>query len=193
MEKASRMSRALPTQPEALLPLAKSGRADALGALLEVYRPYLTLLARVQIGRHLQSKVDEADLVQETYLEAHRSFPRFRGLSVSEFAAWLREILVCRLAMQVRRFFGTQRRNADLERALQQDVERSSRVLDRGLVAPDTSPSQRAHREVIVLRHVEGLPFAEVARRMGRSVDAVEKLWARSLVRLRHNLTQVAE
>ena len=41
------------------------------------------------------------------------------------------------------------------------------------------------YREVLVLRHLEGLTFPEVARRMGRSLDSVEKLWMRGLVRLR--------
>jgi hypothetical protein len=35
------------------------------------------------------------------------------------------------------------------------------------------------YREVIVLRQWEELPFNEVARRMGRSVDSVQKLWIR--------------
>jgi RNA polymerase sigma-70 factor (ECF subfamily) len=64
---------------EHLLPLARTGDNDALGLLLEMYRSYLTLLARYQIGRRLQGKVDAADVVQETFLEAHRDFGQFRG------------------------------------------------------------------------------------------------------------------
>ena len=41
------------------------------------------------------------------------------------------------------------------------------------------------YREVLVLRHLEGLSFAEVSGRMGRSLDSVEKLWVRGLARLR--------
>ena len=41
------------------------------------------------------------------------------------------------------------------------------------------------YREAACLRHLEGLPFPEVARRMGRSQDSVEKLWMRGLARLR--------
>src|SRR5262249_1062122 len=41
------------------------------------------------------------------------------------------------------------------------------------------------YREVLILRHLEGLTFPEVAARMGRSLDSVEKLWARALPRLR--------
>jgi RNA polymerase sigma-70 factor (ECF subfamily) len=38
---------------------------------------------------------------------------------------------------------------------------------------------------VLILRHLEGLRFPDVARRMGRSLDSVEKLWTRALARLR--------
>ena len=41
------------------------------------------------------------------------------------------------------------------------------------------------YREVIVLRNLEGLPFEEVARRMGRTPGAVRILWLRALDRLR--------
>ena len=49
--------------PEQLLGLAQAGDREALGQLLELYGNYLTLLARMQIGRRLQGKVDAADLV----------------------------------------------------------------------------------------------------------------------------------
>jgi RNA polymerase sigma-70 factor (ECF subfamily) len=42
-----------------------------------------------------------------------------------------------------------------------------------------------AYGEVIILRHLEGLPLAAVAARMGRSVDSVKKLWVRGIARLR--------
>jgi RNA polymerase sigma-70 factor (ECF subfamily) len=42
------------------------------------------------------------------------------------------------------------------------------------------------YREVLILRHLECLSFPEVAQRMGRSADAVKKLWTRALDRLRH-------
>lgn len=45
-----------------------------------------------------------------------------------------------------------------------------------------------SYREVIILHQLEDLPFPEVARRMGRSVDSVKNLWLRALPRLRHEL-----
>jgi RNA polymerase sigma-70 factor (ECF subfamily) len=44
------------------------------------------------------------------------------------------------------------------------------------------------YREVLVLRHLEGLTFPEVAARLGRTVDSVRKVWIRGLARLRISL-----
>ena len=41
------------------------------------------------------------------------------------------------------------------------------------------------YREVVVLRHIEGRKMREVADAMGRSVDSVNKLWARAMIQLR--------
>jgi RNA polymerase sigma-70 factor (ECF subfamily) len=46
------------------------------------------------------------------------------------------------------------------------------------------------YRDVIVLRHIEGLPFEAVAERMGRSTGAVRMLWLRALKVLRETLQQ---
>ena len=201
------MSPSTGPDPEQLLCLARMGQTEALGRLLELYRGYLTLLARWQIGRRLQGKVDADDLVQETFLQAHRHFGQFAGATEAEFVSWLRQILAARLADVLRRYLGTRRRDVRLERDLAGELEQSSHVLDRGLLAPHSSPSGSAmrreqalrladaldrlpddYREVLLLRHLEELTFPEVARRMGRSVEAVKKLWARALARLRQSL-----
>jgi RNA polymerase sigma-70 factor (ECF subfamily) len=192
------------TTPDELLRQARSGGTEQLGELLEVYRRYLHLLARIEIGRNLQAKLDASDLVQDTLLEAHRNFPRFEGSSETQFVCWLRRIMAANLANVLRRYLGTQGRDARLERELGVRLDQSSRLLDRGLVDRGSSPSHQAsrreqavlladaleklaadYREVIVLRHLEGLTFPEVSQRMGRSLDSVEKLWVRGLAQLR--------
>jgi len=194
---------------EILLTRARGGDDGALGQLLEQYRPYLMLLARLQIGRHIQGKADGADVVQETFLEAARHFSQFRGGTEAELTAWLRQILSTRLSHLVRHYFGTQARDVRLERTLENDLDQSSRAIDRSLVAVQSSPSQRAsnreqavllsnalndlpedYREVLVLRHLEGLTFPQIAERMGRTVDSVEKLWLRGLTSLRRSFGQ---
>jgi RNA polymerase sigma-70 factor (ECF subfamily) len=201
------MSYQTPADPAQLLVLARAGDGRALGRLLELYRSYLALLARLQIGRRLQGKVDAADLVQETFLEAHRNFVHFQGGTEGELVSWLRHILAGHLAMLVRRYLGTRRRDVRLERELAFELDESSRVLNQCLVAPQSTPSQQAarreqavllanalgrlpedYREVIILRHLEELSFPEVARRMDRTLNSVKNLWARALGRLRRLL-----
>ena len=101
--------------PEQLLAQARAQGGQSLGSLLELYRGYLTLLARLQLGRRLQGKADAADLVQETFLEAHQNWGRFRGTSEGEFLRWLRRILAAQIADLMRRFLGTRRRDVRLE------------------------------------------------------------------------------
>src|SRR5262245_14859197 len=193
--------------PEALLLQAQAGDAEALGTTLEQYRNYLSVLVRLNLGRRLQGKLDASDLVQETFLRAHQHFAQFRGATEREFVNWLRQILAAHLAEVVRRYFGARCRDVRLEERLALDVEQASRVLERGLVGPQSSPSQQvvrrelavvvsnalaelptAYREVLLLHHLEDLSFPEVARRMGRSVDSVKNVWVRALTRLRRSL-----
>ena len=192
---------------EQLIVEARTGEGAALGPLLETYRNYLRLLARLEIGKRLQSKVDESDAVQEVFLNAQRYFPTFRGNAEGQFAHWLREILAGVIANHVRRYLGTQARNVRLEQDIAADLDRSSVMLDRGLAAVQSSPSEQAdrheqamaltnglaalpddYREILVLRHFEGLTFPDAAKRMDRTVNSVEKLWMRALVQLRQQI-----
>jgi RNA polymerase sigma-70 factor, ECF subfamily len=195
------------SDPQQLLHQAKVGDGPALGRLLEMYRAYLIVLARVQIGRRLQGKVDASDLVQEAFLGACRDFPQFRGTTEREFLAWLRQILASLLANLVRHYQGTQRRDVRLERRLTVELDQSSQALNGSLVAGQCSPSQHAMRreqsvllaealgrlpeewrELLILRHLDGLSFPEVAERLGRSVDSLKKQWPRALASLRRLL-----
>ncbi len=203
------MNTAIPTDPAELIRQAHAGDTDALGRLLGSYGNYLNLLARVQVGRRLQGKVDPADVVQETYLEAHRHFPGFRGQSEPEIAAWLRQILAGIISNLVRRYLGTKARDVRLEREVARELDQSSQALDLGFVDPGPTPSKLVasrersvlladalarlpddYRDAIVLRNLQELPFAEVAKRMGRSEDAVQKLWVRALATLRKALDE---
>ena len=171
------------TDPELLLILAKTGYGPALVRLLDRCRLALAEQVRGQVGRRLRVKLDVEDVLQEVSLEACRAIGSFRGNTEGEFHAWLRKIMETVLLNQVRYYFCAQRRDLRRERRFGGDGENSSQWLERGLVAPNTSPTQQAarregaarlaaaletlppaYREVIVLRHLEGLSFPDLAR-----------------------------
>ena len=200
----------MPSDVSQLLVDAQRGSEHARGALLEGYRPYLELLTRVELGRRLQTKVDAGDIVQETFLEAHRHFGNFRGGSEAEFTAWLRAILAGRVSNLVRHYLGTQGRDLRREQGMKVDLDHSSRAMDQGFFALQSTPSQHVsqreqgvllaealsklpadYREVVVLRHFEERTFPEVAEQMGRTVDSVQKLWVRALANLRQAMEEV--
>lgn len=193
-----------PPSPAELLRAARAGGGAELGALFARYTEYVTALAEARIGRELRGKLDAADAVQETFLRAHGYFAGFRGSSGAEFAAWLRCILARVIADAARHYLGTRARDPRVERALGASGDGSSqapgaRVADSG-TTPSAAASRREqsgaladalarlpdeYREVILLRFTEGLPFAEVAARMNRTLNSVEKLWLRGLSQLR--------
>ena len=173
----------------------------------ESFRNYLRLLARAGLDPRLQAKLDPSDIVQQTLLEAHKDRAAFRGDGPEALRAWLRQVLASLLANLVRHYQGTQRRDVRLERQLDGELEQSSQALDRGLIALQSSPSQQAVRreqsvllaealgrlpselrDLLILRHLEGLTFPEVARRLGRTVDSIKKQWPRALASLRRLL-----
>src|SRR3954452_4492889 len=118
-----------------------AGEEDNPGQSLERYHDYLLLLARIQLDRGLQAKLDPSDLVQETLLKAHRNWGQFRGRTEAELAAWLPAILP-RHRADVARKFGP--RAGVRERALEAAVEQSSARLEAWLSAGDTATSRRA-------------------------------------------------
>jgi RNA polymerase sigma-70 factor (ECF subfamily) len=195
-----------------LLADARRGQSACLGALLEFYRHYLQLLARSQVDLHLPGRAEASDLVQEAFLEAHRDFGQFRGTTEKEWLGWLRRILLHNLGRLVEKQVLAQKRDVRREVSLHNRLaalEHSSAQVEAALARAWSSPSAQAqrrevaailanqlsrlspdHREVIVLRNLESLPFEEVARRMGRSPAAVRMLWLRALDRLKQLLEQ---
>ncbi|GAC1325942.1 MAG: sigma-70 family RNA polymerase sigma factor [Isosphaeraceae bacterium] len=196
----------LDTTPEILLQLARVGDVAARGRLLELYRAYLRLMACSLLNPTLRAKVDPSDVIQETFLKAHREFERFTGATEPELVAWLRQILVRNIIDQAKyhRRFG---RDLRWQQSLEAALDRSSVAVQRALTAPLTSPSVGAerreeavlladalerlpadYREVFILRNLEQIPVEHVAERMGRSVNAVRKLWTRAMLELRREL-----
>src|SRR5688500_14010756 len=123
------------TEPERLMGEARAGEAAVLGRPLELYRNYPVLLARAQIDQRLQGKVDPEDLVQETFLDAHRHFPNFQGSSEAQLVRWLRQILSAKLADLLRRYLGARGRDIRLEREIEVALDQSSVLLDGALIA----------------------------------------------------------
>jgi RNA polymerase sigma-70 factor (ECF subfamily) len=173
------------------------------GMRVEQFRDYLLLLARLQLGRRQESKLDASDVVQQTLLEAYRKRSQFRGQSQAELAGWLRQLLACTLADQMRMLHRA-KRDVARERSLEAALDESSSKIGAWLSAEQSSPSRHveqheeamrvaealsalpeAQREAIILRHYEGCSVANISQHLGRSLAAVAGLIKRGSRQLR--------
>jgi RNA polymerase sigma-70 factor (ECF subfamily) len=98
------------TNADDLIARARKGDAAAFGRLLESYRSYLGHLSHRQLSGRIGGRVSASDIVQQTFLEAHRDFPRFLGTSQSEFIVWLQHILAHNVAGALRDHTQVQKR-----------------------------------------------------------------------------------
>lgn len=178
---------------------------DAANAL-EPFRKYLKVLAELHLDRRLRGKLGASDVVQQTLLRAYSAFGKLRGREPEVLAAWLRRILASTLADAVKHF-ERDKRDVNLERSLEADLDRSASGFAAWLTADQTSPSRCAERneellriiealarlpdlqrEVVVLKHCQGMTLQQIGERIGRSVPAVASLLRRGLQSLRNQL-----
>lgn len=184
-----------------LLAHAATGDRSAIGRLLERHRGRLRKSLAGRIDRRISARLDASDLVQETFAVASRRLPEFLHERRIGFFDWLRGLAMDRLISSRRFHLGASKRTAVKElpqahrerdpvagRALctgpspsgeaihNEDSERIRAILDR------MSP---ADREILDLRYVEGLTFAEINARLGITQSAVKMRHLRAIERLR--------
>lgn len=170
------------------------------------YQPYLKMLARMQLRRAYQGKVDQSDLVQQTLMQAVQGLGNFRGKSEVELRAWLRQILarnLCHLDRDMHR----DKRDVRRERSMEDRLAHSSLRLEGWLVADGPTPSQNvssgerllrlataleklpeSQREAVRLHYLEGLKLSEIASRLEKTTGAIAGLLNRGMKALREEL-----
>jgi RNA polymerase sigma-70 factor, ECF subfamily len=175
-----------------LLEEARAGSGPALEALLERHEARLYRFAR-RLCRHRE---DAEDVLQESLLAAARGLPRFRG--ASSIGTWLYTIA---------RSFCIKKRRKSVFAPAEVSLDTGASAAAIGLADPSRRPDEaleasrleaaleremarldRPYREVLLLRDVEGLSSAEVARVTGLSVAAVKTRLHRARARLREAL-----
>ncbi|MGB9619477.1 MAG: sigma-70 family RNA polymerase sigma factor [Armatimonadota bacterium] len=168
-------------------------------AIIDKYeKPIYNLIYRL-IG----DPEEAADLTQDTFVAAYRSFSEFRG-DASTYT-WLCRIAVnkCKNAFKARdrqRAVMSLESESDLEVdqiADAQDVHEPGAALERKelreRVEQAISQLPFDYRIVAVLRDIHGLSYDEIARAAGLSIDVVRTRIARARQMLRRKLESYLE
>ena len=175
-----------------LVEAALAGDRDAFGSLVTRYQDRLfNTLVRV-VGSH----EDAADAVQDAFVQAFTKLESFRG--ASQFYTWL-----YRIAMNVA--VSRQRRRRPMasvdqakEAAGDEPLDESERPEDAVLSQERVECVGRAladlgqeHRQVLVLREIEGCAYEEIAEILDLPVGTVRSRIFRARVQLKEKLASV--
>ncbi|HEY7308649.1 MAG TPA: sigma-70 family RNA polymerase sigma factor [Gemmataceae bacterium] len=195
-----------------LLQRAAAGEPEALRELFSRYRDRLKRMVHLRLSRRLQGRVDDSDVIQETYLEISKKLPEYVQAPELPLFLWLRHMTGLKLAEVHRRHLGTQLRDADREVSLHRGglPEADSVSLAAQLLGKLTTPSQAAikaeqriyvqealnsmdpiDREVLALKHFEQLSTSEIAQVLGLSKAGAGSRYLRAIKRLREILERI--
>lgn len=188
-------------QTEELLKKVADGNTSALDHLLQLHRPYLSRLISYRMSPELNSRVDPSDIVQETHIvivKRIKDFLRHRPIS---FRIWMRRTALEQLVDQRRRHIGAERRSVYREKETMDSshaiaralfTETPSKVLQRDELQAQIHEVidglGETDREILTLRHAEGLSNAEAADLLNIKPDSVRRRYGRALLRLHRQL-----
>ena len=195
-----------------LLRRAAAGVQAALGALWERHRARLRQMVLLRLDRRLQGRVDPSDVLQDAYLDLAARPPDYARERPMPAYLWLRLVTGQRLAQVHRQHLGAAMRDAGREVSLYRGAlpQASSASLAAQLLGRFTTASQAAvraerqvqlqailngldelDREILALRHFEGLSNGEAAQVLGLSKTAANNRYVWALGRLRDLLGRV--
>lgn len=177
------------TDPE-LVRLARRGDPQAFHDLIDRHAGWLFRVAVSMVS----SREDAEDLVQETFLAASRAINRFEERS--SVKTWLRGILLNHVSKLYRS--RKVRRHLSLDDDRGQTVR--AEVEAEGATPADAIESKAdvqvmlqtlsdEHREVIVLREIEGLSYEEMAKLLGVPRGTVESRLHRARQQLKEKFS----
>jgi RNA polymerase sigma-70 factor (ECF subfamily) len=190
---------------------AAAGDQNALRQLMDRFRKPLAGMVGRRMGSELKARVDASDVVQDAYLEAWKHLPDYIANPALPFPIWLRQIVLQQSVATYRTHVMAQRRSAHREKALEPapGAPDESRILADRLTGDDDSPSQAAMREerrkiliealdsmepnerdILTLRHFDGLTSEECAEFLGITPAAASKRYIRAIKRLQGILHQ---
>jgi RNA polymerase sigma-70 factor (ECF subfamily) len=196
-------------QTRSLLDRAKTGDAAAVDDLLAKHRDPLRRAVELRLDPALARRVDASDIVQDVLVEANRRLREYLKDPAMPFHLWLRHLAKDRLIDAHRFHRKAQRRSLDREQAVQppawatdSSVQLLAQLLDHEKTPASAALQQELQRrlrdavsqlddtdrEVILMRHYEGLGNQEVAAALGLTEAAASMRYLRALRRLRTGL-----
>ncbi|MDP6558406.1 MAG: sigma-70 family RNA polymerase sigma factor [Pirellulaceae bacterium] len=187
-----------------LLHRVAAGDRGAMELLMTRHREYLRQVIDARMEPRLRQKLDPSDVVQETLTVVSQRIDDYVARQPASFRLWLRSTAIEQL-------INARRRHRAQKRSFERDVRisdvsslaiakafvakgPSERMLRRevmGQVREALSELTEADRDILVMRHAEGLSNAEVAELLELAPKTASKRYGRALQRLAVQLAKL--
>ncbi len=186
-----------PPSDEELVRRVVAGDTAAAALLFDRHLPALRAAVRRRLPPGVRAKLGESDVIQDAYLAAFLDLRKFEDRGDGSFGRWLRRIVESKVANGVRGHVAAGKRDVRREVRLTTspggvNPARRQRSPSEVAMAGEDASAVRAsvdalpedYRAVIQHVHRDGLTLVDAAACMGRSPDAVRKLYGRAVARL---------
>jgi RNA polymerase sigma-70 factor (ECF subfamily) len=201
-----------PQQEARLVARARLGEQAALSELFQAHYPRLVRMVELRLDPSLRRRLDPSDVVQEVWPELARRLSEWAAQDGLPFRTWLRLMTGQTLIAAQRRHLAAHMRDALREVPMRESAASISaaNVAD-AFLASATTPTQAVQRdelrtrvmdaleeldaidrEILALRHFEGLSNDEAAAELAIEPAAASKRFVRALMRLRPALQALA-
>jgi RNA polymerase sigma-70 factor (ECF subfamily) len=180
----------------------RTGGTEAVAELFSLYREKLEHMIGFRMDSRLRGRIDPSDVLQEAYLKVAERVDSYLEKPDVSFYVWMRQLTYQTLIDQHRLHFRS-KRGLGQEVAKKKSYNATTYSIVGHLVGANTTPGRAVEREeekeqlhialdsmeeidreILALRHFEGLPNKQVAEILGIAITAASNRYVRAMTRL---------
>ncbi|MEZ6093289.1 MAG: sigma-70 family RNA polymerase sigma factor [Pirellulaceae bacterium] len=178
----------------------QSNGVEELARIFSQFRSQIRELVQLRLDKRIKSRVDPSDIVQETYIRACRGLDNYLEDPQVPPVVWLRKIGKQIVAETHRKQFRSVRTpRKELNWDLQDDnqlirfIAESAESIRSKIAKAELAQRVKGHlsdlsvidREIIEMRHIDGMTIQETAEAIGISSEAAKKRYQRAIQRFK--------
>lgn len=182
---------------------ALEGNQEAIARLFDLYENRMVKAVHFRLGHTLHGLMESVDLVQSVWKDALNNIEKFEYRGPDSFYKWMHSCLINKINSK-RRYHRADKRDVKKSDALVHEDHMTNRASQ---LSEDPTPSVAAmgteemellirildtfpevQRDVLLSRMRDDMDYAEIGKKIGKSVEATKKIYQRGMKKLMEQL-----